>query len=158
MRETDSPLGGEMSGHIFFKERWYGFDDGTYAGCRMLEILSRHANPSAVLQALPSSESTPEINVPCAEGEPAHVTAQLLRQVQAQSLPSAAQQPVLSDIDGVRIDWNDGFGLIRASNTTPVLVLRFEGQTQAALQRIEHDMMSLLRSVKPDAQIQEAAH
>jgi phosphomannomutase len=64
----------------------------------------------------------------------------------------------MSDIDGLRIDWNDGFGLIRASNTTPVLVLRFEGQTQAALQRIEADMMALLRSIKPDAQIQEAAH
>ena len=158
MREIESPLGGEMSGHIFFKERWYGFDDGTYAGCRMLEILSRHADPAAVLNALPRSESTPEINVPCVEGEPARVTAQLLHQVQTQGLPSIEQQPVLSDIDGVRIDWSDGFGLIRASNTTPVLVLRFEGQTPAALQRIEHDMMALLRSVKPDAQIQEAAH
>ena len=158
MRETDSPLGGEMSGHIFFKERWYGFDDGTYAGCRMLEILSHHADPAAVLNALPRSESTPEINVPCVEGEPASVTAQLLHKVQTEGLPSPEQQPVLSDIDGVRIDWSDGFGLIRASNTTPVLVLRFEGQTQSALQRIERDMMALLRSVKPDAQIQEAAH
>jgi phosphomannomutase len=158
MRETDSPLGGEMSGHIFFKERWYGFDDGTYAGCRMLEILSQHADPAAVLNALPRSESTPEINVPCAEGEPAQVTAQLLQRVQTQGLPALTHHPVLSDIDGVRIDWSDGFGLIRASNTTPVLVLRFEGQTQAALQRIELDMMALLRSVKPDAQIQEAAH
>jgi phosphomannomutase len=158
MRETDSPLGGEMSGHIFFKERWYGFDDGTYAGCRLLEILSRHADSAAVLRDLPRSESTPEINVPCAEGEPATVTAQLLSKVQTDGLPSPAQQPVLSDIDGVRIDWSDGFGLIRASNTTPVLVLRFEGQTRAALQRIEHDMMALLRSAKPDARIQEAAH
>ena len=104
------------------------------------------------------SESTPEINVPCAEGEPARVTEQLLQRVRTQGLPGAAHQPVMSDIDGLRIDWNDGFGLIRASNTTPVLVLRFEGQTQAALQRIEADMMALLRSVKPDAQIQEAAH
>jgi phosphomannomutase len=158
MRETDSPLGGEMSGHLFFKERWYGFDDGTYAGCRLLEILSRHPDAGAVLKALPRSESTPEINVPCAEGEPARVTEQLLQRVRTQGLPGAAHQPVMSDIDGLRIDWNDGFGLIRASNTTPVLVLRFEGQTQAALQRIEADMMALLRSVKPDAQIQEAAH
>ena len=158
MRETDSPLGGEMSGHLFFKERWYGFDDGTYAGCRLLEILSRHPDAGAVLKALPRSESTPEINVPCAEGEPARVTEQLLQRVRTQGLPGAAHQPVMSDIDGLRIDWNDGFGLIRASNTTPVLVLRFEGQTQAALQRIEADMMALLRSIKPDAQIQEAAH
>ena len=158
MRETDSPLGGEMSGHLFFKERWYGFDDGTYAGCRLLEILSRHPDAGAVLKALPRSESTPEINVPCAEGEPARVTEQLLQRVRTQGLPGAAHQPVMSDIDGLRIDWNDGFGLIRASNTTPVLVLRFEGQTQAALQRIQADMMALLRSIKPDAQIQEAAH
>ena len=158
MRETDSPLGGEMSGHLFFKERWYGFDDGTYAGCRLLEILSRHPDAGAVLKALPRSESTPEINVPCAEGEPARVTEQLLQRVRTQGLPGAAHQPVMSDIDGLRIDWNDGFGLIRASNTTPVLVLRFEGQTQAALHRIQADMMALLRSVKPVAQIQEAAH
>jgi phosphomannomutase len=158
MRETGSPLGGEMSGHIFFKERWYGFDDGTYAGCRMLEILSRHADAERVLNDLPSSQSTPEINVPCAEGEPARVTQQLLDQVRAQGLPAAAHLPRLSDIDGVRIDWDDGFGLIRASNTTPVLVLRFEGQNIQALQRIEADMMALLRSVKPDAEVKEAAH
>ncbi len=158
MRETDSPLGGEMSGHIFFKERWYGFDDGTYAGARLLEILSRHANPGQVLSDLPRSESTPEINVPCQEGEPASVTARLLQRVREKGLPSMAHQPQMSDIDGLRIDWQDGFGLIRASNTTPVLVLRFEGQTPAALQRIESDMMALLRAVKPDAQVKEAAH
>ena len=158
MRETGSPLGGEMSGHIFFKERWYGFDDGTYAGCRLLEILSRHADAGAVLKALPRSESTPEINVPCAEGEPAQVTELLLQRAKAQGLPGAAHQPVISDIDGLRIDWNDGFGLIRASNTTPVLVLRFEGHTPEALARIQADMMNMLRQVKPDAQVQEAAH
>lgn len=158
MRETGSPLGGEMSGHIFFKERWYGFDDGTYAGARMLEILSRHAHPGQVLTDLPSSESTPEINVPCQEGEPASVTASLLQWVRQQGLPGAAHQPELSAIDGLRIDWNDGFGLIRASNTTPVLVLRFEGRTREALQRIEADMLALLRTVKPDASLQGAAH
>jgi phosphomannomutase len=86
------------------------------------------------------------------------VTADLLTLARTQGLPAGAQHPVLCDIDGVRIDWDDGFGLVRASNTTPVLVLRFEGQTTAALQRIEHDMMALLRQVKPDAQVQEAAH
>jgi len=158
MRELDAPLGGEMSGHIFFKERWFGFDDGTYAGCRLLEILSRHADPSAVLNALPSSFSTPEINVPCAEGEPHQVSAQLQHLVQREALPSVQHQPVANTIDGVRIDWADGFGLIRASNTTPVLVLRFEGQTPEALTRIEHDMLALLRRVKPDASLQGAAH
>ncbi len=158
MKAIDSPLGGEMSGHVFFKERWYGFDDGTYAGCRLLEILSRSPDGNAVLHALPTSQSTPELNVACAEGEPHRVTAELLHLAQAQGMPSPEHQPVLCDIDGVRIDWSDGFGLVRASNTTPVLVLRFEGQTTQALERIQRDMMAMLRQVKPDAQVQEAAH
>ncbi len=158
MKELDSPLGGEMSGHIFFKERWYGFDDGTYAGCRLLEILSRSADANAVLHALPTSESTPELNVACQEGEPHSVTAALLQLAKSEGLPAQAQHPKLSEIDGLRIDWDDGFGLIRASNTTPVLVLRFEGQTVAALARIQADMLALLRRVKPDASFQEAAH
>ena len=158
MKELDSPLGGEMSGHIFFKERWYGFDDGTYAGCRLLEILSRSPDANAVLHALPTSESTPELNVPCQEGEPHRVTAALLQLAKQDGLPGADQHPRLSEIDGLRIDWDDGFGLIRASNTTPVLVLRFEGQSVAALGRIQSDMLALLRRVKPDAAFQEAAH
>jgi len=152
MKEIDSPLGGEMSGHIFFKERWFGFDDGTYAGCRLLEILSKSPNASDVLNALPTSFSTPELNVACAEGEPHSVVAKLVES--AQFAPPAQ----VSTIDGVRVDWPDGFGLVRASNTTPVLVLRFEGQTEAALHRIEAEMLALLRSVKPDAKLAEAAH
>ena len=152
MKEIDSPLGGEMSGHIFFKERWFGFDDGTYAGCRLLEILSKSPNASDVLNALPTSFSTPELNVACAEGEPHSVVAKL---VESASFAPPAQ---VSTIDGVRVDWPDGFGLVRASNTTPVLVLRFEGQTEAALHRIEAEMLALLRSVKPDAKLAEAAH
>lgn len=151
MKEVDSPLGGEMSGHVFFKERWYGFDDGTYAGARMLEILSRHADPSAVLDALPTSHSTPELNVSCAEGEP-HA---LVKQLQQATFAAPAQ---VSTIDGVRVDWPDGFGLIRASNTTPVLVLRFEGHTPEALHRIEAEMLALLKSVKPDAVVGASAH
>lgn len=154
MKELNAPLGGEMSGHIFFKERWYGFDDGTYAAARLLEILSRHPDPSAVLNALPSSHSTPEINVPCAEGEPHRLTAEL--QALAGSAFSAPAQ--VNTIDGLRVDWPDGFGLIRASNTTPVLVLRFEGHTPEALARIQADMLALLRRVKPDAQLGTAAH
>ena len=158
MKEINSPLGGEMSGHIFFKERWFGFDDGTYAGCRLLEIVSKSADASAVLNALPTSFSTPELNVACAEGEPHRVSAALLDLVASGNLPSPAFKPEVCAIDGLRIDWIDGFGLIRASNTTPVLVLRFEGHTPEALSRIEKDMLVLLRAVKPDAQFQEAAH
>ena len=152
MREVGSPLGGEMSGHIFFKERWFGFDDGTYAGCRILEILSRHDDPSAVLDGLPTSFSTPELNVKCAEGEPHAVVDKL------KSVAKFGSDAEVNTIDGVRVDWPDGFGLIRASNTTPVLVLRFEGHTPEALHRIEREMLTLLRQVKPDAAIEAAAH
>jgi phosphomannomutase len=152
MKEVNSPLGGEMSGHIFFKERWYGFDDGTYAGARLLEIVSRAADASALLNALPTSFSTPELNVPCKEGEPHAVVEALKKAV------DFASPATVNTIDGVRVDWPDGFGLIRASNTTPVLVLRFEGHTPAALKRIEADMLALLHSVKPDARFAAAAH
>ena len=152
MKEVNSPLGGEMSGHIFFKERWFGFDDGTYAGCRLLEIVSRSPDANAVLDALPTSFSTPELNVACAEGEPAQVVSQLLARAQ---FAAPAQ---VSTIDGLRVDWPDGFGLIRSSNTTPVVVLRFEGQTPEALERISKEMTALLLSVKPDAHIGKAAH
>ena len=152
MKEIDSPLGGEMSGHIFFKERWYGFDDGTYAGCRLLEIVSKSANASAVLDALPTSFSTPELNVRVNEGEAPGLVAQAVAKA------GFAAPARINTIDGLRVDWPDGFGLIRASNTTPVLVLRFEGQTQDALHRIEGEMLALLRQVKPDAKFEEAAH
>jgi phosphomannomutase len=152
MKELDSPLGGEMSGHIFFKERWYGFDDGTYAGCRLLEIVSRSPDANAVLDALPTSFSTPEMNVRCAEGEAPIVVAQ------AVALAKFAAPALINTIDGLRVDWPDGFGLLRSSNTTPVLVLRFEGHTPEALHRIQHDMTALLRQVKPDAKFEEAAH
>lgn len=159
MRETNAPLGGEMSGHIFFKERWFGFDDGTYAGCRLLEILSRSPDANAVLNALPQSHSTPELNVACVEGEPHRVSAAL--QASAGAFLAgrpASSAPQISTIDGLRVDWSDGFGLIRASNTTPVLVLRFEGQSAQALARIQSDMLALLHTVKPDAQVGSAAH
>jgi phosphomannomutase len=152
MKEVNSPLGGEMSGHIFFKERWYGFDDGTYAGARLLEIVSRVPDAGMLLNSLPTSFSTPELNVACKEGEQHSAVVALIK---VAAFPAPAK---ISTIDGVRVDWPDGFGLIRASNTTPVLVLRFEGHTPEALRRIETDMLTLLRSVKPDAQIAAAAH
>jgi phosphomannomutase len=152
MKEINSPLGGEMSGHIFFKERWFGFDDGTYAGARLLEIVSKSPDANAVLDALPTSFSTPEMNVRVAEGEAPGLVAQ------AVALARFGVDAKINTIDGLRVDWPDGFGLIRASNTTPVLVLRFEGHTSEALHRIEADMLALLRQVKPDAQFEAAAH
>ena len=155
MKETGALLAGEMSGHVFFKERWYGFDDGTYAGARLLEILSRSSDANAVLDALPGSFSTPELNVACEEGEPAALTGQLCALAREGAFAAPAK---LSFIDGLRVDWPDGFGLIRGSNTTPVLVLRFEGQTPQALERIQSEMLALLRAVKPDAHLGAAAH
>lgn len=152
LRETGAPIAGEMSGHIFFAERWYGFDDATYTAARLLEILSRSKNPSAVLNALPTSFSTPELNVACAEGEPRRVVQELLDRSE---FPGASE---IITIDGLRVDYDDGFGLIRASNTTPVLVLRFEGHTPEALKRIQNELMTALRLVKPDAHIAAAAH
>jgi phosphomannomutase len=152
LRETGAPIAGEMSGHIFFGERWYGFDDATYTAARMLEILSRSADPSAVLDGLPDSHSTPELNVPCAEGEPREVIRKLLETARFEG----AREVVT--IDGLRVEYDDGFGLVRASNTTPVLVLRFEGHTPQALHRIEAAMIAALRAVKPDAQVGASAH
>jgi phosphomannomutase len=154
LKELKSPLAGEMSGHIFFGERWYGFDDATYTAARLLEILSRSTNPdpSQVLNALPSSYNTPELNVPCAEGEPRELVAKLLKTA---SFPGAKE---IITIDGVRAEYADGFGLIRASNTTPVLVMRFEGHTPEALKRIESQFMAALWRIKPDAKIAAAAH
>jgi phosphomannomutase len=156
LKEMKAPFAGEMSGHLFFGERWYGFDDAMYTAGRLLEILSRHADPSAFLNALPTSFSTPELNVPCAEGEHHQVVAELRARVGDGRL--AFDGGEVGTIDGLRVDFADGFGLIRASNTTPVLVLRFEGHDEAALHRIEADFMKALKSVKPDAQVAASAH
>jgi phosphomannomutase len=152
LKETGAPIAGEMSGHIFFSERWYGFDDATYTAARLLEILSRGKDPSAVLNALPTSYNTPELNVACKEGEPREVVQKLLDTAKFKGAKE------IITIDGLRAEYEDGFGLIRSSNTTPVLVLRFEGHTEAALHRIESDFMAALRAVKPDAQIAASAH
>ena len=156
MKEVGAPIAGEMSGHIFFGERWYGFDDATYTAARMLEILSRAKNPSRVLNALPTNHSTPELNVPCAEGEHHAVVAELQARVADGRLAFPGGE--VGTIDGLRVDWPDGFGLVRGSNTTPVLVLRFEGHTKQALKRIEAEFMAALRAVKPDARVAAAAH
>jgi len=145
MRETGAPLGGEMSGHIFFKDRWYGFDDGLYAGARLLELLSRVADPSATLNALPQSVSTPELQLKLEEGE----NFALIAKLQQQAKFPQAQQVVT--IDGVRVEYADGFGLARSSNTTPVVVMRFEAESADALQRIQADLKRAILEVKPDA-------
>ncbi len=145
LRETGAALGGEMSGHIFFKERWYGFDDGLYAGARLLEILSRAPDPSALLNALPQSLSTPELHLTLQEGE--NVT--LIEHLRAHAkFPGNLQ---IIDIDGVRVEYADGFGLARSSNTTPVLMLRFEAETAPALARIQAQFRSAIMAAKPDA-------
>ena len=143
LAETGAPLAGEMSGHTFFKERWYGFDDALYAGARLLEILSRSRDASGVLAALPDAPSTPELQWKLAEGEPHALIARLQA---AKPFPGAERTVT---IDGVRAEYADGFGLARASNTTPVVVLRFEADTQAALERIQAEFRAALQPLKP---------
>ena len=143
LKETGAPLAGEMSGHVFFKERWYGFDDGLYTGARLLEILSRSADPSAVLKALPNATSTPELNIKMAEGEP----FRLLDELKASARFTDAEEVI--SIDGLRVEYKDGFGLARPSNTTPVVVLRFEADNPAALARIQDDFRRVLLAARP---------
>ena len=147
LKETGSPLGGEMSGHIFFKDRWYGFDDGLYAGARLLELLSREQDPSAVLNALPQAVSTPELHLPLQEGENVALIARLQQEA---TFPQAER---IVTIDGLRVEYADGFGLARSSNTTPVVVMRFEGDTPEALQRIQQDFKRALLAAKPDSRL-----
>ena len=145
LKQTGAPLAGEMSGHIFFKERWYGFDDALYCGARLLEILSKEKNPAEILEDLPDAPSTPELNWQLAEGEP-HA---LMEKLQAMR-PFSNARRVLT-IDGVRAEFEDGFGLARASNTSPVIVLRFEGDTPQALARIQEEFRKTLQPLKPDS-------
>ena len=147
LRETGAPLGGEMSGHIFFKDRWYGFDDGLYAGARLLELLARVADPSALLNALPQAASTPELHLQLEEGE----NVALIERMQRDARFPRAERIVT--IDGLRVEYADGFGLARSSNTTPVVVLRFEGESEEALQRIQEEFRSAILAAKADAEL-----
>ena len=147
LKETGAPLAGEMSGHTFFKERWYGFDDGLYAGARLLEILSRSADVSAPLKSLPDSPSTPELNLKMAEGEP----FALIDKLKAEGRFAGATERIT--IDGLRVEYPDGFGLARPSNTTPVVVLRFEADNAAALARIQDDFRAAIRGVWPGVKL-----
>ncbi len=145
LKETGALLAGEMSGHTFFKERWYGFDDALYGGARLLEILSRESDPNATLKGLPNAPSTPELHWALEEGEAHALVAKLQK-----SQPFPGAERVLT-IDGVRVEYADGFGLARASNTTPTIVIRFEADNDAALERIKRDFRSALQPLKPDA-------
>lgn len=143
IRETGALLAGEMSGHIFFKERWFGFDDALYAAARLLEVLGRDERPaSAVFASLPDSVNTPELNIRMREGEPQRFIERLLAGAHFEGAS-------VSTIDGLRADFGDGWGLVRASNTTPVLVLRFEADNQAALARIMNEFRRVLLLVEP---------
>jgi len=154
MRETDAELAGEMSGHFFFKERWYGFDDGLYAAARLLEVLAqREETPSEVLGELPDGLSTPEIKL-AVDGSPHELVARFVAAVQAQVEGSPFEGARIATIDGLRADFTDGWGLVRASNTTPVLVLRFEAENEAALARIRALFKAQLAELLPGREIE----
>jgi len=147
LKESGGLLAGEMSGHIFFKERWYGFDDALYTAARLLEILSKDGRPvDEVFNELPDNVNTPELKLHTAEGENHPLVEKL---VTAANFPGAK----ITTIDGLRVDFDDGFGLVRASNTTPCLVFRFEAENEAALVRIQDDFRALLRSQAPDVEL-----
>ena len=145
LKETGAPLAGEMSGHVFFKDRWYGFDDGLYAGARMLEILAKAkaagTKPTDLLNSLPDALSTPELQWQLAEGENVRLIDRLRKEA---TFDGAAS---ISQIDGLRVEYPDGFGLARSSNTTPVIVLRFESDTTDGLARIKNDFRRVLTAV-----------
>lgn len=145
LKETGSPLGGEMSGHVFFKDRWYGFDDGLYAGARLLEILSKVADMTKTLNDLPQSTSTPELQLKLSEGENFAIIEQMQKNA---NFPGSTE---IISIDGLRVEYPDGFGLARSSNTTPVIVMRFEAESPEALARIQAALNAAILAVKPDA-------
>ena len=158
IKETRADLAGEMSGHVFFNDlvdsnnpskgrRWYGFDDGLYSGARLLEILSRVKNPSVTLNALPDSVSTPEQHIQMQEGEPHALIAALQKSAKFEGATEVIT------IDGLRVEYPDGFGLMRPSNTTPVIVLRFEANSEAALKRIQNTFRDVILKAAPQAKL-----
>jgi phosphomannomutase / phosphoglucomutase len=147
LKETGALLAGEMSGHIFFNERWYGFDDGLYAGARLLELLSSTTDIDLALNEIPDALSTPELQIRLQEGENYRVIAQLQKTARFDN-----PERVITT-DGLRVEYKDGFGLARSSNTMPVIVLRFEADSEAALNRIQKDFRKVILQVKPDAEL-----
>ena len=153
LKETGAPLAGEMSGHIFFKDRWYGFDDGLYTGARLLEILSAEQDLNATLNQLPNAICTPELQMPCAEGEAFTLLDNIKAEVAKGTQATFETAESVNTIDGVRVEYADGFGLARPSNTTPIVVMRFEADTQAAIERIQAEFKKVFLAVKPDAKM-----
>ena len=158
IKETSADLAGEMSGHVFFNDlvdsnnpaqgrRWYGFDDGLYSGARLLEILSKVANPSETLNNLPDSVSTPEQHIKMQEGEPHALIAALQKSAKFEGASEVIT------IDGLRVEYPDGFGLMRPSNTTPVIVLRFEADSEDALKRIQHAFRTVILGAAPQVKL-----
>ncbi len=142
LKETGAALAGEMSGHIFFKERWYGFDDGIYAAARLCELLSRHPEaPATVFSGIPDTVSTPELRLEMNEGEHHALIDQLIKSAR---FPGGE----ICNIDGVRVDFENGFGLARASNTTPTVILRFEADDRPMLEKIQAQFRSQLLSIR----------
>jgi phosphomannomutase/phosphoglucomutase len=147
MKEVGSPFAGEMSGHFFFGERWYGVDDGIYAAARLLEILGgTETPPEAILNALPTSYSTPELKVQMEEGENHEF-------VEAFKAAAKFEGAEIHTIDGLRADWEDGWGLVRPSNTTPILVVRFDAETEEALERIKTVFRTQMLDLKSDLEL-----
>ncbi len=144
MKESGALLAGEMSGHVFFKERWYGFDDGLYAGARLLEYLSRQPDLDAAFARLPDTVNTPELHIALQEGE----NYALIDRLKQSARFDGAREIIT--LDGLRVEYPDGFGLMRPSNTTPVIVLRFEADDAAALARIQEDFRKVLLAAAPD--------
>ena len=150
MKETGALLAGEMSGHIFFKERWYGFDDGIYAAARLLEILANfEGDADAYFDSFPQDLGTPEINITVSDSNKFSLVDKLARE-------GDFGDGIKTTLDGIRVDYPDGWGLCRASNTTPVLVLRFEGKNEAALTRIKAQFANALKNVDPALTLPEA--
>ena len=147
LKETGAPLAGEMSGHIFFKERWYGFDDGTYTAARLLEILSKDdRNTQDIFSSLPDSVNTPELNILMEEGEHFKYVKDLVNHAKFENAK-------VTTIDGIRVDYDDGFGLVRASNTTPSLVIRFESKDEAGIARIQDEFRKIMLEVNPNLKL-----
>ncbi len=147
LKETAAPLAGEMSGHIFFNDRWFGFDDALYTAARLLEILSREQNPSAVLEHLPNATSTPELQLAMQEGE----NVALVNRLRDEGVFASSTDRIT--IDGIRVEYADGFGLARPSNTTPVVVLRFEADHPDALARIQSEFRANFTRLAPGVEL-----
>jgi len=147
MQSSESPLAGEMSGHIFFKERWFGFDDAMYAAARLLEVLmNAKQKPTESFAGLPHGVSTPELRVDLEEAAHSAIMGQLKEKISFEGAE-------IIDIDGFRVEFPDGWGLIRPSNTSPCLVLRFEADDSGALARIQGQFRELLQSINPDLKL-----